>query len=168
MDVSVDELAGIVDLFGGLSRAELDRALMDVAARDGVSVDEDVVEETIAAARETFALVRYTPPAPAALSSAAPAPTDPEPLLVMGPTAFPSLPDHAEDLPSILDIDPRTPDREAVGVQFQRRFRQAVTDVLERGDGERARQLLDSSYDIEAWAPADLDTERDRLDTLLE
>ncbi len=158
MDVSVDELAGIVDPFGGLSREELERALTELAYRaGGDTVDEAALEETIEVACETFALVRYTP-----------VHRQDEPLFVVGPTAFPTLPDNGEDLPYILDIDRRSLDREAIGVQLRVAFLEELEETLEAGDLDRARELLDVSYDIEAWAPVDLSDERDRLDELLE
>ncbi len=157
MDVSVDEVAGIVDCFGGLTCEELERALSEVAYRDGTELDAEALAETITAGREEFALVRYTRPDR----------QEEPPLLVAGPTAFPTIPDHGEDLPYILEIEPRTVDREAIGVHARVRFLEAVEAAIAEADTARARHLLDVSYDLEAWAPVDLSDERQRLDGLL-
>ncbi len=167
MDATADELAGVVDLFGGLTRDELERALSELAFRtDGQSVDDATVDDAIEDAIERFALVRYERIAPSAGRS-----TDvsfDEPLLVAGPTAFPSPPEHADDLPHILEIEPRSPDREALGEQVFERFARAAIEALEEDDDERVRELLDVSYDIETWAPIDLADERARLDDELD
>ncbi|MFP9191938.1 DUF7109 family protein [Natronosalvus vescus] len=175
MNETADELAGVVDLFGGLTHAELEHALSEVAFRaDGQTVDTDASETAIESALETFALVRYTPENGAADDLEA---GSDEPLLVVGPTAFPQTPEHAEDLPHILDVSPRRPDREAVGEAAQARFRKAVDASLEDvtdGDGDideatdTLEHLLDVSYDLEAWAPLDLSDERTRLTQALE
>ena len=157
MNATADELAGVVDLFGGLTRDELERALEEVAFRaDGGSVDEDL-EETIEGALESFALVRYELPT-----------AEDRALLVVGPTAFPTVPEHATDLPHILDLEPRRLDREVLGEQAHERFVRAVDDALAAGDDDRLATLLDVSYDLEAWAPIDCTTERERLDGGLE
>lgn len=164
MNVTADELAGIVDLFGGLTRPELERALSEAAFReDGGSVDEAALEETLEGALESFALIRYE-------RTETDADTDGLDLFVAGPTAFPSAPDAAEDLPHILDIDPRsrTLDRAVLGDQARDRFARAAATAIDAGDDDRIAELLDASYDLEAWAPVDLAAERDRLDAALE
>ncbi|SFB72905.1 hypothetical protein SAMN05444422_101531 [Halobiforma haloterrestris] len=157
MDATADELAGIVDLFGGLTRAELERALSEAAFRaDGQSIEEAAVETAIEAAIEAFALVRYRE-------------ADPDdPLLVAGPTAFPSVPKYAEDVPHILDIERRRPDREALGEAVRERFRSDLEAAIDDGDEDRLRELLDVSYDVESWAPIELTDERRRLEEALE
>lgn len=165
MDATADELAGVVDLFGGLTRTELERALSEAAFRDGgQSVLEEVLEEEIEAALEAFALVQYDPDGNDDLGEDAPT----ESLLVAGPTAFPSVPDAAEDVPHILSIPPRSLDREALGAQVHQRFQEETAAALEEGDEDRIRALVDVSYDLEAWAPIDLAAERERLDGALE
>ena len=172
MDATADELAGVVDLFGGLTPAELERALSEAAYRaDGQSVDEGALEAAIDDALESFALVRYDP----ARGTDAAAGGDPaadvdesEPLLVPGPTAFPAVPEHAEDVPHILEIDRRHPDREALGEAARERFAAAADEAVTEGDTDRLRTLLDVSYDVEAWAPVDLADERTRLEDALE
>lgn len=164
MDATADELAGVVDLFGGLTREELERALAEAAYRaDGQSVDDDTLDTAIEAALESFALVRYDP----ASGSDAVANTDGEALFVAGPTAFPSVPEHAEDVPHILDVERRRPDRQPLGDATRDRFVAAVEEAIAAGDGARCRTLLDVSYDLEAWAPVDLTDERTRLEDAL-
>ncbi|WP_207590684.1 DUF7109 family protein [Halomontanus rarus] len=168
MNVTADELAGIVDLFGGLTRPELERALSEAAFReDGGSVDDAALEETLDGALESFALVRYE--RSAVDGGEAEDETAPD-LFVAGPTAFPSTPDAAEDLPHILEIDSRsrTLDRAALGDQAHDRFARAAATAVDAGDDDRIAELLDASYDLEAWAPVDLAAERDRLDAALE
>ena len=159
MNATADELAGVVDLFGGLTRPELEQALSEAAFRaDGQSVDESALEAAIDDALETFALVEYERRVD----------DERQPLLVAGPTAFPSVPEHAEDVPHILDIDRRRLDRDALGEQAYEQFVDAVETAVDAEEGDQLRQLLDVSYDVEAWAPVDLASERDRLEASLE
>ncbi|OVE84551.1 DUF7109 family protein [Natronolimnobius baerhuensis] len=157
MDATADELAGVVDLFGGLTRAELERALSEAAYRaDGQSVDGDALEVALEEARSSFALLEYDR-------------ADGDPLLVAGPTAFPTVPAHAEDVPHILDVERRRLDRDALGEQARVEFQDAVDDAVAASeDTTRLHDLLDISYDIEAWAPVDLADERDRLEAAIE
>ncbi len=171
MDATADELAGVVDLFGGLTRAELERALAEAAYRaDGQSVDEAALEEAIEAALESFALVRYDPErgSDAAADGAGTDGDGSEPLLVAGPTAFPTVPDHAEDVPHILDVERRRLDRAALGEAARERFVAVADDAVTADDAERIRTLLDISYDLESWAPVDCTDERTRLEDALE
>ncbi|ELY74827.1 hypothetical protein [Natrinema pallidum] len=157
MDATADELAGVVDLFGGLTRAELERALAEAAYRaDGRTVEDAALAAAIDEAVESFALVRYAPDA------------DGEALLVAGPTAFPTVPEHAEDVPHILDIEPRAPDREALGETARERVLEVADEAVAAGETERIKTMIDVSYDIEAWAPVDLTDERRRLEDALE
>lgn len=165
MDATADELAGVVDLFGGVTRAELERALTEAAYRaDGQSVDDDALGAAIDEALESFALVRYEPGEDAGAASTA----DGEALLVAGPTAFPTVPEHAEDVPHILDIERRQLDRDALGAATRKRVIDAADEAVAAADAERIRTLLDVSYDVEAWAPVDLADERTRLEDALE
>ena len=50
MDVSGDELAGVADLFGGLTRAELGQALVELAFRDGADRERQDFADDIDAA----------------------------------------------------------------------------------------------------------------------
>lgn len=156
MDATADELAGVVDLFGGLTRAELERALSEAAYRaDGQSVDTAALEAALEDARRSFALLEYERP-------------DAEALVVAGPTAFPTVPNHAEDVPHILDVERRRLDRDVLGEHAREAFRAAVDAAADAGDTDRLEDLLDISYDIETWAPVDLADDRARLETALE
>ena len=152
MTLSHDEVAGIVDLFGALSRPELDRALEEYGYRQ----DVEVPEEAVAAAVDAYALVEYDP-----------TDEDAAPRLAVGPAAFPELPEGAEDLPHILDVDVRAPNRAALERAVEERFRGDVARAVADGDDDACRRLLDVSYDLEAWGDIELRTLRERLDTAL-
>lgn len=155
MDPTADELAGVVELFGALDRDELARALDELAARTGAqSLPDEELTASVESALDAFVLVEHPVGGDAGYAA--------------GPTAFPDPPAHAEDLPHILDVPHRSPDTEAVGERAADRFERAVEDAIAADDAERARELLDLSYDVEAWAPVTLDAERERLDDYLE
>ena len=155
MNETLDELAGIVDLFGGLTREELSQAMVELGARRGDEPDEEAVETTIAEAVRWYYLILYERP-------------DADDLLVAGPAAFPTLPEHAEDLPHIMDVDARDFDRERLGEQVADRIATDADAAIEAGDEEALERLLDVTYDVEAWAPVELDGVRDRLDDALD
>jgi hypothetical protein len=134
--VTHDELAGIVDLFGALSREELAEARSELAFRQG---REDPDPAAVEAALEEYALVEH------------------EGLFVAGPAAFPTLPPEASDLPYIVEVPEREVDREELGEHVLDRLRAAVGEE----DPERVREL---SYDLEAWAPVDASEVRERLE----
>jgi hypothetical protein len=157
LDVDGDALAGVVDLFGALTRTELERALEELAYKQGAERPDS---EAIDRAVERYALVTYEPDAGATDESENE--TDEE-LLVPGPSAFPSLPPGADDLPHILDAPTRTVDREAVGRAVEERFRADVARALASGDDELVGRLLDVSYDLDAWG-LELSDLRERLD----
>ncbi len=150
-----DELAGIVDLFGGLTREELTEALTELAYRHGASVPPDAIDDAV----EAFALVEV----PAQDREDGSIESDAV-VLVPGPTAFPSLPEGAEDLPHILEVAERSIDQEAVGRAAEERLRVEAARAVANDDGDRADDLLDVSYDLEAWTPIDLTSVRERLD----
>lgn len=158
-----DHLAGIVDMFGGLTREELRQAVREVAFRTGT--DEPVAEEdlqtAIDEAIDAYRLVTVDPDVLADFDRN-------DTLLVAGPTAFPEVPEGGQDLPLILDIDRRTVDRETIARAVHRRFRTETARALAAGDHRRATTLLDVSYDIESWAPIDLGDVRARLDDALD
>lgn len=129
--LSHDELAGICELFGALTREELDRARSELAFRQGREPGE---KERVESAISEYALVEY------------------DGLLVSGPTAFPTLPEGACDLPHILDVPEREVDREALGDHMTDR-------IHNEEDLELAREV---SYDVEAWAPVDASTIREQ------
>lgn len=153
--LSTDELAGVADLFGGLTRAELATALEELAFRKGV---EPPADGTVDDATREYALVEY--PREAGADSDA----DAEPLLVPGPAAFPTLPDGAADLPHILDVSERRIDRERLGRAVEERFRGDVARAVAGEDEALVGRLLDVSYDLETWGPVELGDLRGRLD----
>ncbi|NHN47460.1 hypothetical protein G9464_07610 [Halostella sp. JP-L12] len=146
MDATHDGLAGIVDLFGALTREELHTALSELAYRRGDEFDPDEADEAVDDAVAAYALVEY------------------DGLIVDGPTAFPTLPQGAEDLPHIMDADERSVDREALGERVRERVREDAEAALDAGDDDRAATLLDVCYDVEAWAPVSLEETRTALD----
>ncbi|PSP66127.1 hypothetical protein BRC85_12090 [Halobacteriales archaeon QS_1_69_70] len=147
-----DELAGIVDLFGALRRPELSTAVSELAYRRGAEPTD--VDAAVEAACSAFVLVAV--------------PGEEGELLAVGPTAFPTLPDGAEDLPHILDVEPRSVDRERVGRTAEERLRGEAARAVAAGDADRIATLRDVTYDLEAWAPVALDTLRERLDAAAE
>jgi hypothetical protein len=74
------------------------------------------------------------------------------------------MPEGAEDLPHILDTETRAVDRADVAQAAEERLRTEAAQAVAAGDAERADELLDISYDIEAWGGVDLSDIRDRLD----
>ncbi|WP_256392584.1 DUF7109 family protein [Natronoarchaeum rubrum] len=154
MSATLDELAGVVDLFDGLTREELSRALIELGARRGDDPDEDAVAESIETAVDRYFLARYER-------------ADGDDLLVPGPAAFPSVPEHGEDLPHIMDVPDRSLDRERLGEQVAERLAADADAAIEDGDAERVEALIDVTYDVEAWAPVELDDVRARLDAAL-
>ena len=159
MSATHDELAGVVDLFGALTHAELAEALGELAFKQGQDVDEAALTTEIDAAIETYALVEYEPVDDTA--------TDPETLVTVGPTAFPTLPANAEDLPHILDYERRSVDRERLAAQVSQRLTAEATAAVDAGDADRAAELVDVAYDIETWAPVETGEIRSRLTTVL-
>ena len=144
---TTDELAGVVDLFGALRWSELETALSELAYRRGGEPPAGLIDGTL----EAFVLVAFEGETG-------------EELLAPGPAAFPTLPEGAEDLPHILDVEERSVDRERVGRAAEERLRAAAARAVADGDADRAAELLDVSYDLESWAPIDLAGLRDRLD----
>lgn len=140
-----DELAGVVDLFGALTRADLDDALAELAFKRGDDVDSDAADEDVAAAIRDYYLVSVD--------------AGDEAVLVSGPVAFPELPENATDLPHILDVEEREVDCEALASAARERLETDAADA----EGERARHLVDVTYDAEAWAPVELGDVRDQL-----
>ena len=148
-----DELTGVVDLFGALTRDELAQALFELAYKQGKEVAEDAVAGEIEDAVTEYYLVAFE--------------RDGEQLLAPGPAAFPSLPENATDLPHILDVDTREVDRGEIGQEVLDRLLAESEEAVTERDTDRAEQLLDVSYDLEAWGPVDASEVRDRLDAVL-
>ncbi|MFC6862114.1 hypothetical protein ACFQGE_01415 [Halomicroarcula sp. GCM10025817] len=156
MDPTPDELAGVVDLFGALTRAELGQACAELAFKRGDRVDADAFESSIDDAVASYHLVAVTDHG---------ADVD-APLLVAGPTAFPTLPEGAGDLPHILDVPERALDRDAVVAAAEDRFQEDAMLAAKAEDEARAAELVDVSYDLDAWGPVAVDGIRERLDSV--
>ncbi len=156
MDATADELAGVVDLFGALTRAELGEALAELAFKRGESYDPEAFADDIEGALASYHLVAV-PPGETAVET-------PDPLLVVGPVAFPELPEGATDLPHILDVDQRHVSRDVAATAARDRFRSDAADAVNRGDDDRIETLLDVSYELEAWGSVELAETRERLD----
>jgi hypothetical protein len=166
-----DDLAGVVDLFGWLTRGELSRALSELAFKQRSEVDEGAIAAAIDLAVDGYALV----PAPAAaLSGGGVDGADARPTggsdddgeaaaLAVGPAAFPTLPEGAADLPHILDIPDRDVDREVLADAVLERLRREAIEAITEGDDARLETLADVTYDVEAWAPVDVDPVRTRI-----
>lgn len=162
-----DDLAGVVDLFNWLTRGELSEALSELAFKRRAEVDEAAIDAAIDLAVAEYALV----PAPEdALSGGrtgegadgAEDGADGSALAV-GPAAFPTLPEGAEDLPHILDVPDRSVDREALADAVLDRLREEAVDAIGDGDADRLETLADVTYDVEAWAPVDVEPVRTRI-----
>ncbi|MFP4530737.1 MAG: hypothetical protein ACLFNC_05535 [Halodesulfurarchaeum sp.] len=151
MELSGDELAGIADQFGALSPAQLRRAIRETAFRAGAEPTEATIEDWIEEAKAEFSLLTVD--------------LDGDPLVVPGPRAFPEVPAAASDLPHVLEVEPRTVPEEALETGLRNRLaaRAAAVD-----DPDRAHDLIDVTYDAEAWAGIDLGDVRDRLAGLAE
>lgn len=145
MEFSGDEVAGVVDMFGALTREELRRALAELAFRGGEEGDPAAFEGTIEAAVESYALV------------------EDDGLLAPGPAAFPELPAGAPDLPHMLDIERRSVDRAALARQVESRLADDAAGAVEDGDETRVEELREVTYDAEAWGPVEVDSVRDVL-----
>ncbi|WP_436909461.1 DUF7109 family protein [Halosimplex marinum] len=150
MSLVADELAGVVDLFGGLTREELHRGLEELAYKRGEEPDADAVAAAVDAAVESYHLV--------------PVERDDATLLVAGPTAFPTLPERAEDLPHIMDVEERAVDRETAAAAARDRLDAEAVAVAKTGDADRADALVEVCYDLETWAAVDTADLRERLD----
>lgn len=160
MDLTGNDVAGVVDLFGGLTRTELGEALAELAFKRGENHDPDAFETEIESAIRSYHLVAVDPDETAVAVD--------DSLLVVGPVAFPELPDGATDLLHILDITERDIDRETAARVSEKRFREDASVAVEAGDTERIRALLDVSYELEAWGGVDLARSRDHLDAALQ
>ena len=160
-----DDLAGVVDLFGWLTRAELSEALSELAFKQRAEVDEAAIDAAIDLAVAEYALV----PAPSGALSGDEGEADGDrtaaesTALAVGPAAFPTLPEGSEDLPHILDVPDREVDREALADAVLERLREEAVEAIGEGDDARLETLADVTYDVEAWAPVDVDPVRTRI-----
>lgn len=150
-----DELAGVVGLFGGLTRTELAEGLAELAFKQGEEYDPEAFETAIEEGIAGYHLISLEPGDVDDAEAR---------VLVAGPAAFPELPDDARDLVHILDVDERAVDRETAGLRATERFRADAAQALDAGDGDRIETLVDVSYELEAWGGVDLADVRDRLD----
>ncbi|WP_418282902.1 DUF7109 family protein [Halorubrum sp. DTA98] len=149
-----DELAGVVDLFGALTRAELSRALSELAFKRRTEVDDAAIDAAIDAGLSAYYLVAAPADAVDGVDDEA---------LAVGPAAFPSLPPNAEDLPHILDVPDRDVDRDRLAATVLDRLSEDVTDAIDDGDEDRLEALIDVTYDVEAWATTDAAGIRERI-----
>lgn len=157
-----DELAGIVDLFGGLTRTQLRDAVGELAFKQGETIDEDALDDRIDRACRGYYLLAV----PTAMIDAR---GDEEPpVLVPGPVALPSLPAYGEDLPHILDPDRRTIPVEAKAAALREQLETDVESAIEEEATTRAETLLDVCYAAESWGPVEIDDLRQSLQELLE
>ncbi|MFB6360474.1 MAG: hypothetical protein ABEH59_04045, partial [Halobacteriales archaeon] len=85
MELTPDELAGIVDGFGGLTRSELRTAIEDLAARSGSTVDPDASGTAIEGAIQEYYLIALDP----AVALTEPPAGEAAPVLIPGPAALP-------------------------------------------------------------------------------
>lgn len=152
MAYSDDEIAGVVGLFGALTREELESALAELSFRRGDGYTDEELAQSIENALATYGLVAVE--------------TDPA-VLVAGPATFPELPASADDLPHMLDVDRAAPDRELAAGAAERQLREDVAIAVEAGDDEELQQLLDVTYELESWGPVDLAELRERIDEAL-
>lgn len=152
-DLDADEVAGVVDLFGALTREEVRRALEELAFKRGDDPEEVDAAAALDAAVESYHLVEVE--------------SDPSTYAV-GPVAFPALPPGAEDLPHILDVSERDPDRADLAEAAERRLRADAAQAVNADDGARIERLLDVSYDLETWGATDVSDVRSRLDDALD
>jgi hypothetical protein len=146
--LTADELAGIVDLFDALTRTELETAIDELAFKHGASPDVSIIDESI----DSYHLVESDT-----------SPTGEDAFLVVGPTAFPTIPEGGADLPHIMDIEPRQIDWQPLRRAVEERFRGEAARALADQDRETVEHLIDVSYDLEAWGPVELADVRERL-----
>ncbi len=153
MDPSADELAGVADLFGGLSLDEFERAFENLAARQGEPFDAEEVAAKVRAATDAYFLIEVD--------------GDGEPIYAPGPAALPRLPDHGDDLPHMMELEPRSIDRAMVGRAVEERLRADAAAAVADGDRDRMQKLLDVAYEVDAWG-VDTTELRDRLSEAIE
>jgi hypothetical protein len=160
MEVSKDELAGVVDLFGALTRTELQAAAAELAFKRDGEFDPEAFVADVADAIRSYHLLEAPEDA---IAGDCPAGNDPA-WLVPGPIAFPELPADAADLPHILDVEDRAVDRSAVARAAEERFRADAAAAVDAGDPDRLADLRDVSYELETWGGVDLSALRAGLD----
>lgn len=181
--ISLDEIAGIVNLFGTLTHNTLDNAIVELAFRRGIETEPEMRQSMIATAIDQYRVVAYpsigdenNATTNSDLNAAGSVNEINEVAmnrLAPGPTAFPTLPAHAEDLPRILETDGQEIDYEAATRAVVNRLRDDATRAIANNDTELITYLLDITYDIETWAGTTPDNTnsvadlRHRLDSAL-
>lgn len=153
MEPDPDELAGVADLFGGLSRSGLTTAFEHLAARAGTPFDEETLESVIAEAVNEYFLVEIE--------------HDGDLVVAPGPRALPSLPERGEDLPHMMDIEERRIDPLTIANATEERLRTDAAQAIAAADAERAALLIDVCYEVEAWGEVTTSEIRSELDALL-
>lgn len=159
MELTGDDLAGVVDIFGVLTRAELARALTELAFKQGQERSAESFDDQTDEAVESYQLI--------VLDEGSDTSDLDTQRLVAGPSAFPTVPENGHDLRHILDVEERDIGRGKAGETAAARVRAEADRVIDDGDTARAEFLVDVSYDIEAWASVDLSETRERLDSNL-
>ncbi|GGM68293.1 hypothetical protein J2752_002092 [Halarchaeum rubridurum] len=142
MPLDPDELAGVCDLFGGLTRDELAGAVADLAARRGGDHDPAAHEAAVADARAAYALLDVD-------SGGIDGVDADESLLVPGPRAFPTLPSGGEDLPHLLDAPRRDVPRDVVETALRARLAADVAALDDADEGDEAADGEDGDADAE-------------------
>lgn len=154
MEVTADELAGVVDVFDALTRAELAEALSELAFKraEELADPEDAIDDAVA----SYHLVGIDRGYGGLVD-------DPEGLLVPGPTAFPEIPEGAADLPHIMDVPERDIDPEQLFETVAERFREECLVAVRSENEEFVDRLLDVSYELEVWGSVDVSGAREQL-----
>jgi hypothetical protein len=151
MELTADELVGVVDVFGALTRAELAEALSELAFKRAAEFEnaDNAIDDAVASYR--LVAVDHGDGEAA------------ERVLVPGPTAFPAIPEGAEDLPHIMDVPDRDVDRARLHATVADRFREESVVAVRSDDPAFVDRLLDVSYELEVWGDVDVSGARERL-----
>ena len=146
MEFTPDELAGIVGLFGALTSEELMTACQELAYRQtGQSVANATLQATIEDAETSYILVNTE--------------IDGRESYVVGPAAFPEIPEGGRDLPHMLDLSHCTVNRQEIAEELLERFLGQEIDI----ERESAIEL---SYDLESWTNIDASDLREHVESL--
>lgn len=148
MKLTLDELAGAVDLFGGLTREELIQGCEDICARSGEVIDFEFINDKIENAIKKYYLVELKERG----------------LLVIGPVALPKLPEGGEDLPHLIQVENRLINKKEIEkIVFERMEEEIKVNSFEE-DLESLERLLDICYDIEIWSSGGIEEARKALE----
>ena len=152
MDPTLDQLAGAVDLFGGLTREELIQGFEDISARKGDILHTERLNMQIDEAIEKYYLVEI----------------EEQELLVVGPAALPDLPDGGEYLPHLIRGDKREIDKMRIGRDVKDKISREIEKEIHKMDKGEVEQLLDVCYDLEMWNEIDVEDVRCELEEVLD